>query len=132
VVLGTDGEEARASATQALLNYGFRFFETHKLYDAGSKLVDARVWKGEQETLPLGLKDTLFVTIPRGQYEQLQASVQMPGRITAPVEAGASVGSVQVRMGDELVLEPPLVALQPMAEGSLWRRAVDEVLLYFE
>ncbi len=132
VVLGTDGEEARASATQALLNYGFRFFETHKLYDAGSKLVDARVWKGEQETLPLGLQDTLFVTIPRGQYSQLKASVQMPGRITAPVAAGTSFGSVQVRMDDQLVIEPPLVALQPMAVGSLWRRAMDEVLLYFE
>ena len=132
VVLGADGEESRASANQALLNYGFRFYETHKLYDAGSKLVDARVWKGERETVPLGLTDALFVTIPRNQYGDLKANVQMSGRITAPVAAGADLGSVQVRLADQTLLEPPLIALEPVAEGSIWQRAVDEVKLYFE
>ena len=132
VVLGADGEESRAVANQALLNYGFRFYETHKLYDAGSKLVDARVWKGEQETVPLGLTAPLYVTIPRNQYADLKANVQMTGRITAPVAAGANLGSVQVRLAEETLLEPPLVALQPVAAGSIWQRAVDEVKLYFE
>ncbi|MFA7386449.1 MAG: D-alanyl-D-alanine carboxypeptidase family protein [Thiohalobacteraceae bacterium] len=132
VVLGADGEESRASANQALLNYGFRFYETHKLYDAGSKLVDARVWKGERETVPLGLANPLFVTIPRNQYGDLKANVQMPGRITAPVAAGADLGSVQVRLADQTLLEPSLIALEPVAEGSIWQRAVDEVKLYFE
>ncbi|MBZ0070264.1 MAG: D-alanyl-D-alanine carboxypeptidase [Gammaproteobacteria bacterium] len=132
VVLGADGEEARASATQALLNYGFRFFETHKLYDAGTSLVDARVWKGAQETVPLGLQAPLYVTIPRGRYAQLKAGVQMHSRIMAPVETGTTLGSVQVRLGDELLLDPPLLALQAVDEGSLWQRAIDEVKLYFE
>ena len=132
VVLGADGEESRASANQALLNYGFRFYETHKLYDARSKLVDARVWKGERETVPLGLANPLFVTIPRNQYGDLKANVQMPGRITAPVAAGADLGSVQVRLADQTLLEPSLIALEPVAEGSIWQRAVDEVKLYFE
>lgn len=132
VVLGADGEESRATATQALLNYGFRFFETHKLYDANSKLVDARVWSGEQETVPLGLSSPLFVTIPRGQYDQLKASVQLPQRITAPVDAGVALGSVLVRLGDQTLMEPPLLTLEAVAEGSIWRRAVDGVKLYFE
>jgi D-alanyl-D-alanine carboxypeptidase (penicillin-binding protein 5/6) len=132
VVLGADGEESRAAANQALLNYGFRFYETHKLYDAGSKLVDARVWKGAQETIPLGLTEPLYVTIPRNQYADLKANLQMTGRITAPVAAGANLGSVQVRLADQTLLEPPLVALQPVGEGSIWQRAVDEVKLYFE
>lgn len=132
VVLGADGEESRASATQSLLNYGFRFFETHKLYDAGASLVAARVWKGAEETVPLGLQAPLYVTIPRGRYAQLKASVQMQGQIMAPIAAGATLGSVQVRLGDELLLDPPLLALQAVDEGSLWRRAIDEVKLYFE
>ena len=132
VVLGSDGEESRATASQALLNYGFRFFETHKLYDGGSKLVDAKVWKGAAETVPLGIQHTLFVTIPRGQYDQLHANVQMNGRITAPVTAGSELGSVQVTFGDNTVATPPLVALQAVETGSLWRRSVDELMLYFE
>ncbi len=132
VVLGADGEESRASASQALLNFGFRFYETHKLYDAGAKLVDARVWKGEQETVPLGLTAPLYVTIPRNQYSLLKANVQMPGQIMAPVAAGASLGSVLVRLGDETLMEPPLVALQAVNEGSIMQRAIDSVKLYFE
>lgn len=132
VVLGAEGEEPRAVASQALLNYGFRFYETHRLYDAGAKLVDARVWKGAQETVPLGLRDTLFITIPRNQYDQLKANVQIPGRIVAPVAAGAKLGSVQVKFGDKVVSEPPLTAMQAVEEGSIWQRAVDEVKLYFE
>lgn len=132
VVLGADGEEARTSASQALLNYGFRFYETHKLYDAGSKLVDARVWKGEQETVPLGLTQALYVTIPRNQYSLLKADVQMPGQIMAPVAAGTGLGSVLVRLGDETLLEPPLVALQAVNQGSIVQRAMDSVKLYFE
>lgn len=132
VVLGADSDESRAASSQALLNYGFRFFETHKLYDAGSKLVDARVWKGAQETVPLGLNSALFVTIPRNQYDQLKANVQLQGQITAPIAAGAKLGSVQVKFGDKVLLEPPLTAMQAVEEGSIWQRAVDEVKLYFE
>ncbi len=132
VVLGTRSEEARAAASQALLNYGFRFYETHKLYDAGSKLADARVWKGERETFPVGLAETLYVTIPRGRYRDLKASMKIPGRIIAPVEKGHEYGSVQVRLEDELVAEKPLVALDSVAEGAIWQRLLDEARLYFE
>jgi len=132
VVLGTKSEEARAAASQALLNYGFRFYETHKLYDAGSKLADARVWKGERETFPVGLSETLYITIPRGRYRDLKASMKIPGRIIAPVEKGREYGSVQVRLEDELVAEKPLVALDSVAEGAIWQRLLDEARLYFE
>jgi D-alanyl-D-alanine carboxypeptidase (penicillin-binding protein 5/6) len=72
------------------------------------------------------------VTIPRNQYGLLKANVQMPGQIMAPVAAGASLGSVLVRLGDETLMEPPLVALQAVNEGSIMQRAIDSVKLYFE
>ncbi|MEW8156302.1 MAG: D-alanyl-D-alanine carboxypeptidase family protein, partial [Candidatus Thiodiazotropha endolucinida] len=71
VVMGTKGEEARAQASQSLLNYGFRFYETHQLYTAGEVLNRARIWKGDKEKLPLGLSQDLNVTIPRHQYQNL-------------------------------------------------------------
>ena len=132
VVLGTKSEEARADASQALLNYGFRFFETHKLYDSGSKLASARIWKGATDSVDLGLDDTLYVTIPRGEYSHLDAAMQLRDQIIAPVTQDQPLGRVVVRLADQLVAEKDLVALQPVAEGSFWQRIVDEALLYFE
>lgn len=132
VVLGTRSEEARANASQALLNYGFRFFETHKLYDAGTELTQAKVWKGASDSLPLGLGRTLYVTIPRGQYQQLDASMTIQSQILAPVSQGQPLGSVQIRLGEGLVVERPLLALTNVPEGSFWQRIVDEALLYLE
>ena len=132
VVLGTDSENARADASQALLNYGFRFFETHKLYDAGTQLTTSRIWKGSSETITLGLDHALFVTIPRGQYNSLDASMNIDQRIMAPVTTGQALGTVQVMLGDQLVADQPLVSLQSIDEGSFWQRIMDEGLLYFE
>ncbi len=132
VVLGTKGEEARADASQSLLNYGFRFFETHKLYDADNKLTTARVWKGATESVDLGLNRTLYVTIPRGEYKNLDAAMQLQDRIIAPVAQGQALGQVVVRLADKLVSEKDLVALQAIDEGSFWQRIVDEAMLYFQ
>ena len=132
VVLGTKSEEARADASQALLNYGFRFFETHKLYDAGSKLASTRVWKGAAENVDLGLTDTLYVTVPRGEYKNLDASMQLQEQIIAPVTKGQVLGRVVIRLGDKIIVEKDLTALSDVAEGSFWQRIVDEALLYFE
>lgn len=132
VVLGTKSEEARADASQSLLNYGFRFFETHKLYDAGTRLTSSRVWKGAVENVDLGLTNTLYVTIPRGEYKNLDASMQLNNQIIAPVSNGQPLGEVVVRLGEKTVADKSLVALQPVAEGSFWQRIVDEALLYFE
>jgi D-alanyl-D-alanine carboxypeptidase (penicillin-binding protein 5/6) len=132
VVLGTDNEKARADASQALLNYGFRFYETHKLYDAGKQLATARIWKGESDTVSLGLDSPLYATVPRGQYKALAASMTINNRIMAPVSNDEKLGSVKVQLGDAVIAEQNLVALQGVGEGSIWHRIVDEALLYFE
>jgi D-alanyl-D-alanine carboxypeptidase (penicillin-binding protein 5/6) len=132
VVLGTDNEKARADTSQALLNYGFRFYETHKLYDAGKQLATARVWKGDSDTVSLGLDSPLYATVPRGQYKALAASMTINNRIMAPVSNDEKLGSVKVQLGDAVIAEQNLVALQGVGEGSIWHRIVDEALLYFE
>jgi serine-type D-Ala-D-Ala carboxypeptidase (penicillin-binding protein 5/6) len=132
VVLGTKSEEARADASQSLLNYGFRFFETHKLYDSSTKLTNARIWKGASDAVELGLAEPLYVTIPRGEYNNLDASMQLQEQITAPVTQGQTLGRVVINLAGTLVAERDLVALQAVDEGSFWQRIVDEGLLYFE
>jgi len=132
VVLGTKSEEARADASQSLLNYGFRFFETHKLYDGSTKLTTARVWKGASESVDLGLAESLYISIPRGEYNNLDASMQLQEQIIAPVTQGQALGRVVITLAGKLVTEKDLVALQAVDEGSFWQRIVDEGLLYFE
>jgi D-alanyl-D-alanine carboxypeptidase (penicillin-binding protein 5/6) len=132
VVLGTSSENARIEASQALLNYGFRFFETHKLYDAGTPLTTTRIWKGATDTATLGLDKALYVTIPRGQYKSLDASMSINNRVIAPVAAGQDLGTVQVKLGEEIVAEQQLISLNAIDEGSIWQRVMDEALLYFE
>ncbi len=132
VVLGTRSEAARAQESQKLLNYGFRFFETHRLYGANETLTTARIWKGEVEQLPLGLAADLYVTIPRKQYDKLDAQMSIEPLITAPARRGQAYGTVQIRLDDEVIASRPLVALRDVAQGSLAQRLSDEFMLLFE
>lgn len=131
VVLGSKSEKARADESLALLNYGFRFYETHKLYAAGQPLTQAHIWKGAVDKLPLGLTHDLYVTLPRGQYGQLKAALKLPVKLVAPAVKGQTYGTLHVDLGGKMLLEKPLVALQDVPEGGLWQRLVDAVEMRF-
>lgn len=132
VVLGTKSKEARAKESQKLLNYGFRFFETRQLYSANSQLTTSRIWKGASEQLPLGIADDLYITIPRGRYDKLDASMKIDSHITAPTTKGSQHGIVDISLEGETIVERPLIALQGIEEGSLLQRLSDEFSLLFE
>ncbi|UCE88928.1 MAG: D-alanyl-D-alanine carboxypeptidase [Pseudomonadota bacterium] len=132
VVIGTKSEDGRIKASRALLNYGFRFFETHRLYEAGQSLTQMRIWKGEREQLDLGLAQPLYVTVQRGQRDKINAQMRVNATIMAPAFKGQNYGNVEVSVSDEMLNTRPLVALQDVPEGSIWRRLVDTVLLWFE
>ncbi len=131
VVMGTDGEETRARETQALLNYGFRFFETFKLYDSSEKLSTVEVWGGQSDSLELGTAAPVYLTIPRGQRANIQASVQIDEVIHAPVAAGASIGTLEIRLNGELLQQEALVALQDIGQAGLIGRSWDGLRLFF-
>ncbi len=119
-VMGSTSESNRASETQTLLNYGFRFFETVQLYQAGQELTRARVWKGVTDEVTLGLEQELFVTIPSGRYDDLEAQVQMQPQLTAPLAVGAKVGQINVKLDDDVVASRDLVTLEPVRGGRLF------------
>jgi len=132
VVLGTSSEKAREAASQSLLSYGFRFYESNKLYGAGESLNSARIWKGEISELNLGLEDDLYVTIPRGQYKNLDAVMDVSANIEAPVKQGQQLGNVVVTFEGEELVSKPLVALQSVAEGSFFQRSKDQIIQLFQ
>jgi len=132
VVLGTKSEKSRADVSQSLLSYGFRFFESNKLYGAGESLNETRVWLGEKENLSLGLMEDLHVTIPRGHYKHLDAVMDVNKDISAPVTKGEQMGTVRVMFNGDEILKKPLVALQTIDEGSFWQRTRDHIIQLFQ
>lgn len=129
VVLGTRSENARAQETQKLMNYGFRFFETHALYKIHEKITDTKIWKGADKQLALGLEHTLSVTVPRGRYKELVATTNIQQPVLAPVTAGSQLGEVEIRLGDEIIATQALIALKTVEQGSWWRRLIDSLLM---
>ena len=132
VVLGTDSEEARAVQSEKLLRYGFRFYETHRLYGANQALSTVRIWKGETEKLPLGLTHELYITIPRGEYDKLDARMKIQKPIIAPATKGTLYGSLNVNLDGNTVVAKPLVALKDVAEGDYFQQVMDDIKLWFE
>lgn len=132
VVLGTAGDNERAHESDKLLGYGFRFFETHRLYRAAQPLSTARVWKGATENLPLGLQQDLYLTIPRGTYKQLKAEMRVNDPIMAPAAKGTRYGMLNISLQGEVLTERPLVALSEVAEGGMLQRAMDAVRLWMQ
>ena len=132
VVMGTKSERARADESQKLLNYGFRFYETHRLYGADEKIKQIRIWQGGQESLALGVDKELYVTVPRGQYKKLSASMMINQAVIAPVKAGATLGHIEIKLGDKLVAQPKLIALHSVTEGGLFQKLKDKLLLMLE
>lgn len=133
VVMGAESTRARTRIARSLLNYGFRYYETRRVYSAGEKIFGVPVWKGDVEQLDLGIERTVFVTVPRGQYEDVSAQLEIgDATLVAPLRAGERHGVLRLTLGDELLAERPLVALGDVAKGSLWVQVRDHVRLMFK
>ncbi|MDH3846716.1 MAG: D-alanyl-D-alanine carboxypeptidase [Gammaproteobacteria bacterium] len=132
VVLGTASDKSRIDGSQAMINYGFRFFETRLLYKAGEEITRARVWKSASEYSSLGVMEDLYITVPRGAYDSLESVHNMPAIIEAPVATGQPLGELKVSLNDEILLQQQLRALEDNPSGSFWQRIVDTVMLWLE
>ncbi|MCG3202157.1 MAG: D-alanyl-D-alanine carboxypeptidase DacC [Gammaproteobacteria bacterium] len=132
IVLGTDSENSRADAAAALLNYGFQFYETRRVFTANQPIKSVRVWKGDVAEVPLGLQRDLYVTVARGQIPRLRSAMQFTSKLVAPVAGGQGVGQLRVTLDGRVIAQRPVVALEAVSEAGLWGRTVDGIKLMFE
>jgi len=130
VVMGTGGTRERAQATKALLDYGFRFFETTQLFGPNQPVQTAHVWKGATDTLNVGTLEPVAFSLPRGDGQQLQVAAQLDPLLIAPIQKGQTVGSVSVTAAGQTARTLPLVALEDIPAGSWWRRLIDTIRLW--
>ena len=132
VVMGDSSENQRAVDSQALLNWGFRFFETHRLYEAGKVLATPKVWKGGADVVQVGVAQPLLVSTPRGKYDRLKATMELPKALVAPIAQGQKLGTVKVTLDGKLVAQAPLVAVAAVEEGGFFKRLWHELLMWWQ
>jgi D-alanyl-D-alanine carboxypeptidase (penicillin-binding protein 5/6) len=132
VVLGAPSARSRNDGAQKLLEYGFGNFETHKIYSAGQEIENARVWGGEIEYAGLGTAEDIYVTIPRGGYAKLAASMNVLAELAAPLVRGTTVGEVKISFDGTPLAQSRLVVLTNVLDGGVWARMRDELQLLWE
>jgi len=131
VVMGTESEDARAIQTQKLLTYGFRYFETHKLYDANQVLTNVPVYSGAQNAVDLGISEEVYITIPRGQAEAMTATVDVDEIIRAPLDKSQIMGVVSVVLDNNILYQGDVIAMQKIERGGVFKRFIDWLSLFF-
>jgi len=132
VVMGSTSEKQRADDSQALLNWGFRFFETHKLFDAGKPVATQKVWKGAENEVRLGLATPMLVTLPRGRYPQLKSTMDLPKTLVAPIRKGQQIGTVKLTLDGKPIAQRPLIALDAVEQAGFFKRLWHELLMWWE
>ena len=132
IVLGAASENARANESQKLLNWGYTAFESVKLFDAGKPVATPAIWKGAANTLKIGRDEAIVVTVPSGSAGKITTQVARPDPLVAPFAKGQSVGTLKVMMGDQVVTEVPLVALEEVAQAGILGRAWDAIRLWIK
>jgi len=132
VVLGTSGETARANESQKLLNWGYTAYDAVRLFDAGQAVATPRVWKGRSSELKLGRLEPIVVAVPGGTAGKVATQVARPEPLVAPFARNQSVGTLKVMLGDQVVTQVPLVALEPVEQAGVVGRAWDAVRLWIK
>lgn len=127
VVMGTSSSRSREAESKQLLSYGFRFFDTVSPHKAGETVQEHALWMGEKDTVALGVSDAVYLTVPKSDVSKLSAMIELKKELTAPIEKGAVVGTILYKVGDTTVGEVPLVALETVKEGSLFKRGIDGI-----
>ncbi len=131
VVVGTESDDARSNQTYKLLSYGFRFFETHKLFNSDKALATNRVWMGSTPSVDLGVTDDIIVTIPQGQYNELNANIEMNTKLIAPIGENEQLGTLFIKLGDTTIAQYPVVALNEVEPGNIFSRIYDYIAIKF-
>jgi len=128
VVAGSESENERLTASQRLLEYGFRFYATQKLVSQEIKVTTAKVWGGKTNEVALGSAKDIYLTLPRSEFKNIKANYQFNNNLQAPIEIGQMIGSIEFTSNDRVVLSAPLVAIETVEAkgffGMLWSRLV--------
>ena len=131
VVMGAKSPDQRTAISKSLLEYGFRFYETHKIFEKDDVVFNARIFDGEEQEIKLGVFEKQYISIPRRSIKKIKKTYVIDKNLTAPVSKGENVGYVAIKLNNEVVTKINLYALEDIQLGSLYRRTLDSILKNF-
>ncbi len=132
VVLGTASESVRATESQKLLNHGFQFFDTVRVYEKAQPAATLQVWKGTANSVKAGFLDDVHVSIPKGQAERLKARVESAQPLFAPIAGGQKLGVMKLELDGKPYRDIPVVALETVPLAGIFGRGWDALRLFFK
>lgn len=132
VLLGAGSDSLRATESQKLLNYGFQNFDVVRLYGKDQPVTTQRIWKGTDSHVGIGFRNDLFLTIPKGKYGQMKATMEIRQPLIAPVENGQTLGTLKLALDGKPYAEFPMVALKSVAQANIFSRGWDSIRLFIE
>ena len=130
VVMGTRSAQARATESQKLLSWGFRYYMTHRLYGADDILATEQVWKGREDSVDLGIAEEIFLTIPRGAEDLLEANISVESVLQAPLVQGDQVGSLTINYQGKQIVDRPLIVKETVEPAGFFSRFWDGLKLF--
>ncbi len=130
-LMGAESDAVRVRESQKLLSYGFRYFETHKLYGTEAPLKTSEVRYGQVDEVSMGIPEAIFVTIPRGRYQDIAATLDIPEPLEAPIAAGDELGELRVTLDGETLATSPLIARDPVLELETVARFFEGIYFFF-
>ncbi len=132
VVLGTASSKARIDGSQAMINYGYRFYETKTLLKANQEIISTKTWKTEKESISLGIEDDIRMTLPRGNFNNIKIEKDIPNQIIGAIKEGQRIGNIEIKLNDNTLNTISLIALEDNPRGSFWKQIKDTIQLWFE
>ncbi|RRN44601.1 D-alanyl-D-alanine carboxypeptidase [Lautropia dentalis] len=130
VLLGASSDATRATESQKLLNYGFQNFEALQLYRKNQPVGNHPVWKGQQPTVSAGFADDVLITAPRAQIGNIKGEIERTEPLIAPIHAGQRIGTLRIRLGETVIAERPLIALETVETAGWFKSTWDTIRLW--
>lgn len=131
VVLGTASDQARATESLKLLNWGYQFFDGLKLYSANQPVSEFKVWKGSQSMVKVGFPSDFLVSVPKGAGDKLQVELVSQQPLIAPIQQGQTIGIMRLTLEGRAYGEYPVQALEEVPTGNWFYRLIDTIRLWF-
>ena len=132
VVLGTASSKARIDGSQALLNFGYRFYVTETLLNSNDEFISVKTWKTEKTSIALAVENNYIATLPKGSSKRIEYIKDLPEFIEGPITKGQRIGNLDIQLDGEILKTIPLVALENNPNGSLIKQIQDTIQLWFE
>lgn len=132
VMIGTKSEQVRTQESLKVLNYGYQFFDTLRLYEARQALQTPDVYKGQAKTVKLGVAEDKWITVPKGSGSRLKPVLERKEPLIAPIAQGQPLGTLKVMDGATVVQEFPVVALEAVPAAGFIGRTIDSIKLWFK